>query len=215
VVQFAYFNQPTVSWWLDVRRVVPLRWTQAILVRLADYPLWQSSNEGYSWVQHYPQETPLALYHHKYTPDSTCITTSGGGFFYTTNAGRSWHATKAPTILNTFGKLYSTSIQNRTTSSGPEKMAVPDAARIVVLRRTTRETTVGCGPYWTHISGISFVPEMRHLTRIPPRSFVSRTGTTLATRRFPAGQSSRTDRGDRGRRGCSTLLSDSPSSLSS
>ena len=80
-------------------------------------------------------------------------------------------------------KLYSTSIRNRTTSSGPEKMAVPDVAKTVMLKRNTRETTVDRGPYWTNMSGIALGLEMRRFTQTPPRSFASRSGTKLATRR--------------------------------
>ena len=71
---------------------------------MADYSLWQSSNEGYSWVQHYPQETFLAFYHHKYSSDRAYAITSGKKIFYTTNTGRSWHSAEAPTLPNTFGQ---------------------------------------------------------------------------------------------------------------
>ena len=84
--------------------VLSLKWIQTILVRLADYSLWQSSNEGYSWIQHFPEEPFLAFYHHKYTPDRAYAITAGKKILYTTNTGRSWHYTETPTIPNTFGQ---------------------------------------------------------------------------------------------------------------
>lgn len=49
------------------------------------------------------EETFLAFYHHKYTPDRAYAITSENKFFYTTNTGRSWHSGEAPTIPNSFG----------------------------------------------------------------------------------------------------------------
>ena len=66
-------------------RIAPLKLIQTILVRLADYSLWQSSNEGYSWIQHFPQETFLLFCHRKYTSDRAYSITSGKRFYYVTN----------------------------------------------------------------------------------------------------------------------------------
>ena len=104
MVQFSYFEQSTVSWQSARPRIAPLKLIQTILVRLADYSLWQSSNEGYSWIQHFPQETFLLFYHHKYTSDRAYAITPGKKFIYTTNTGRSWHSVEAPTTPNTFGQ---------------------------------------------------------------------------------------------------------------
>jgi hypothetical protein len=50
-----------------------------------------------------PEETFLAFYHHKYSPDRAYAITTKKKFLYTTNTGRSWHAGEAPTTPNSFG----------------------------------------------------------------------------------------------------------------
>lgn len=77
--------------------------SQTILVRLNDHTIWQSSNEGYSWRQLYPEEQFLVFYNHKYSEDRAYLITNSETFFYTTDTGRTWNVGKAPTPPNAFG----------------------------------------------------------------------------------------------------------------
>ncbi|KAJ3573829.1 hypothetical protein NP233_g2168 [Leucocoprinus birnbaumii] len=86
IVQHAYFKKSTT-----------------ILVRLADYTVWQSSNEGYTWQQLFPDKRILAFYHHKFSNDRAYLISDTDEFFYTTNSGQQWHTQTAPTPPNTFG----------------------------------------------------------------------------------------------------------------
>ena len=65
--------------------------------------MWQSSNEGYTWIQLYPTKRILAFYHHKYSNDRAYLITDTEQFYYTTDTGRTWNAGSAPTPPNTFG----------------------------------------------------------------------------------------------------------------
>jgi len=86
VVQHAYFNDSTT-----------------ILVRFADHTIWQSRNEGYTWVQLFPGNRFLSFYHHKYAADRAYLITDTNTFFYTTDFGSNWHPSTAPTPPNSFG----------------------------------------------------------------------------------------------------------------
>ncbi|KAF8638219.1 hypothetical protein AX17_002368 [Amanita inopinata Kibby_2008] len=86
IVQYSYFNESTT-----------------ILVRLVDHSIWQSSNEGYTWNNLFPQDRFLAFYHHKYTADRAYLVTDTRKFYYTSNSGQSWQERQAPTFPNTFG----------------------------------------------------------------------------------------------------------------
>ncbi|KAH8108891.1 hypothetical protein DFH11DRAFT_1818260 [Phellopilus nigrolimitatus] len=59
IVQYAYFKESTT-----------------ILVRLHDGPIWQSSNEGYTWMQLFPDERFIVFYLHSYSNDRAYILTS-------------------------------------------------------------------------------------------------------------------------------------------
>ncbi|KAK7031441.1 Sortilin [Favolaschia claudopus] len=85
IVQHAYFKDSTT-----------------ILVRLEDHSIWQSSSEGYSWDQKFPDERFLAFYHHKYSPDRAYLITNTDKFYTTTDSGRTWNPLRAPTPPNTF-----------------------------------------------------------------------------------------------------------------
>lgn len=50
-----------------------------------------------------PDQTFLAFYHHKYTPDRAYAITPEKKFLYTTSTGRSWHVAEAPSVPNSFG----------------------------------------------------------------------------------------------------------------
>ncbi|KAJ7186706.1 vacuolar protein sorting/targeting protein 10 [Mycena filopes] len=73
-----------------------------LLVRLVDNSIWQSSNEGYTWVQKFPEERFLAFYHHKYSSNRAYLITSTSKFYRTTDGGRTWNPLFAPTAPNTF-----------------------------------------------------------------------------------------------------------------
>ncbi|KAA1470082.1 Oligoxyloglucan reducing end-specific cellobiohydrolase [Dentipellis sp. KUC8613] len=86
IVQHAYFKDSTT-----------------ILVRLEDFSIWQSSNEGWTWSRLFPDERFLAFYHHTFTSDRAYLITDSRKYYYTTDTGRSWNALQAETIPNTFG----------------------------------------------------------------------------------------------------------------
>ncbi|KAF8909112.1 vacuolar protein sorting/targeting protein 10 [Mucidula mucida] len=85
IVQHAYFKKSTT-----------------ILARLDDNTIWQSSNEGYTWNQLFPEENFLAFYHHPYSDDRAYLITSTKTFYSTTDSGRSWNKFFAPNPPNTF-----------------------------------------------------------------------------------------------------------------
>ncbi|KAG1738539.1 hypothetical protein EDB19DRAFT_1714235 [Suillus lakei] len=77
--------------------------SKTVLVRLADFTIWQSSNEGYTWEQKFPEERFLAFYIHSHTNDRAYLITDSKKFYYTTDTGRYWHSSEAPSPPNTFG----------------------------------------------------------------------------------------------------------------
>ncbi|KAJ7113669.1 vacuolar protein sorting/targeting protein 10 [Mycena crocata] len=85
IVQHAYFKESTT-----------------ILVRLEDHSIWQSSNEGYTWIQKFPEERFLAFYHHKYSSGRAYLITNTNKFYTTTDSGRTWNPLPAPSPPNTF-----------------------------------------------------------------------------------------------------------------
>ncbi|KAF8196799.1 Oligoxyloglucan reducing end-specific cellobiohydrolase [Mycena galopus ATCC 62051] len=85
ILQHAYFPESTT-----------------ILVRLEDHSIWQSSNEGYTWDQKFPDKRFLAFYHHKYSSDRAYLITDTEEFYSTTDSGRTWNPFTAPTPPNTF-----------------------------------------------------------------------------------------------------------------
>ncbi|KAJ7626363.1 vacuolar protein sorting/targeting protein 10 [Mycena polygramma] len=85
IVQHAYFKESTT-----------------IIVRLEDHSIWQSSNEGYTWDQKFPEERFVAFYHHKYSSGRAYLITNSNKFYTTTDSGRTWNPLLAPTPPNTF-----------------------------------------------------------------------------------------------------------------
>ena len=85
IVQYSYFKN-----------------SRTILVRLADFSVWQSSNEGYSWTEPVPNGKFLVFYHHKFSDDRAFLITDSEKFHYTTDTGRNWHLATAPTPPNSF-----------------------------------------------------------------------------------------------------------------
>ncbi|OCB86117.1 signal sequence binding protein [Sanghuangporus baumii] len=77
--------------------------SETILIRLRDGSVWQSRNEGYTWVQLFSDERFLTLVTHKYSPHRAYLLTHANKYFYTTDAGRSWNQLAAPVPSNTFG----------------------------------------------------------------------------------------------------------------
>ncbi|KAG5353581.1 vacuolar protein sorting/targeting protein PEP1 [Termitomyces sp. Mn162] len=86
IVQHAYFKDSTT-----------------FLVRTAEGAVWQSSNEGYTWKQLFPDKRFLAFYHHKFSNERAYLITETKFFYYTTDTGRTWYEQGAPTPPNTFG----------------------------------------------------------------------------------------------------------------
>ncbi|KAJ7248956.1 hypothetical protein C8J57DRAFT_1475371 [Mycena rebaudengoi] len=85
VVQNAYFSESTT-----------------ILVLLEDHTIWQSSNEGYTWIQKYPEEHFMGFYHHKYSSGRAYLLTNTEKFYTTTDSGRTWNQQTAPSPPNSF-----------------------------------------------------------------------------------------------------------------
>ncbi|KAG1766232.1 hypothetical protein EV702DRAFT_1257163 [Suillus placidus] len=77
--------------------------SKTFLVRLSDFTIWQSSNEGYTWEQKFPEERFLAFYMHTHTNERAYLITDSKRFYYTTHTGRYWHSSEAPSPPNTFG----------------------------------------------------------------------------------------------------------------
>ncbi|OXH00162.1 hypothetical protein C370_07356, partial [Cryptococcus neoformans A1-35-8] len=77
--------------------------SQTILIQLADSTVWQSSNEGFSWKQLYPDETFLAVTVHQYSPERAYLLTNTRKIYYTTDTGRSWNIMNIPNDPNTLG----------------------------------------------------------------------------------------------------------------
>ncbi|KAF7373252.1 Sortilin [Mycena sanguinolenta] len=77
-----------------------------ILVLLADHTLWQSSNEGYSWVQLYSGDHFTQFYVHKYAASSRAyLLTNTPKFYFTLDGGRTWDTRTAPSPPSTFHVL--------------------------------------------------------------------------------------------------------------
>ncbi|KAH9479087.1 vacuolar protein sorting/targeting protein PEP1 [Psilocybe cubensis] len=76
--------------------------SQTILVRLNDHTIWQSSNEGYSFRQLFPDVKFYAFYHHKYSTDRAYLITDTRTFYYTTDTGKNWFPREAPTPPSPF-----------------------------------------------------------------------------------------------------------------
>jgi hypothetical protein len=76
---------------------------QTILVQLYDNTIWQSSNEGYTWKQLYPEDNLLTFYMHTYANDRAYLLTNSKKYYYTTDGGRSWNNVEAPLPANLHG----------------------------------------------------------------------------------------------------------------
>lgn len=78
---------------------------QTILVRLSSYTMWQSSNEGYTWMQLLPdtQAHFVAFYHHPYSFDRAYLITDTNRYYYTTDTGKTWNYLDAPLPPNRQG----------------------------------------------------------------------------------------------------------------
>ncbi|KAJ7780931.1 Oligoxyloglucan reducing end-specific cellobiohydrolase [Mycena metata] len=76
-----------------------------LLVLLVDHTLWQSNDEGYSWMQLSPGEHFVSFYMHKFDPRRAYLLTNTEKFFYTVNGGRMWFTRSAPTPPTSFHAL--------------------------------------------------------------------------------------------------------------
>lgn len=72
------------------------RKSQTLLVQLWDGTIWQSSNEGYTWKQLFPEEKLATFYLHTYSDDRAYLFTGRERYYYTTDGGRSWNPQEAP-----------------------------------------------------------------------------------------------------------------------
>jgi hypothetical protein len=87
IVQYQYFNN-----------------SLTLIVLLQDHTAWQTSNEGYTWMQlGNAEDRFVAFYMNPYTDDRAYLVTAGSRYLYTANTGRQWHYQRAPTRANTFG----------------------------------------------------------------------------------------------------------------
>ncbi|KAF9483067.1 vacuolar protein sorting/targeting protein 10 [Pholiota conissans] len=86
-----------------IRQYAYFKNSKTILVRLADFSIWQSSNEGYHWQEAVPGKKFLAFYHHKYSNERAYLITATDEFYYTTNTGVNWYPAKAENPPNSFG----------------------------------------------------------------------------------------------------------------
>ncbi|KAL5489710.1 VPS10_1 [Sanghuangporus weigelae] len=93
----------TVQFPNEVVQIEYLRESETILTRLRDGSVWQSRNQGYTWVQLFSDERFLTLVTHKYSPHRAYLLTHTNKYFHTTDAGRSWNRLAAPVPSNTFG----------------------------------------------------------------------------------------------------------------
>ncbi|KAJ7042878.1 Oligoxyloglucan reducing end-specific cellobiohydrolase [Mycena alexandri] len=76
-----------------------------LLVLLVDHTLWQSNDEGYSWMQLSPGEHFVSFYIHKFDARRAYLLTNTEKFFYTVNGGRMWFTRNAPTPPTSFHAL--------------------------------------------------------------------------------------------------------------
>ena len=77
--------------------------SQTILLQLSDATIWQSSNEGFSWKQLYPDETFLGMTLHSYSPERAYLLSNKRKIYYTTDTGRSWNVITSPMDPNNLG----------------------------------------------------------------------------------------------------------------
>ncbi|KAG8759479.1 vacuolar protein sorting/targeting protein PEP1 [Serendipita sp. 396] len=72
------------------------RKSKTVLAQLSDSSIWQSSNEGYTWKQLFPDKPLLTFYMHTYADDRAYLFTPTKEYYYTTDGGRSWHTLQGP-----------------------------------------------------------------------------------------------------------------------
>ncbi|KAG2031911.1 vacuolar protein sorting/targeting protein 10 [Suillus americanus] len=77
--------------------------SKTVLIRLTDLTIWQSSNEGYTWEQKFPEERFVAFYMHTHSNERAYLLTNSNKYYYTTDGGSFWHSSEAPSPPNTFG----------------------------------------------------------------------------------------------------------------
>ena len=73
------------------------------LLHLQDGSVWQSSNEGFSWRQLYPETTFLGIILHSFSHDRAYLIPEGREVYFTTDTGRSWMRMTLPMTPNTLG----------------------------------------------------------------------------------------------------------------
>ncbi|KAK7024339.1 vacuolar protein sorting/targeting protein PEP1 [Paramarasmius palmivorus] len=77
--------------------------SQTILVKLRNNAIYQSSNEGYTWKQLYPEERFLGFYHHPHSNERAYLITAENRMYVTTKTGKDWLKIETPTVPNHLG----------------------------------------------------------------------------------------------------------------
>jgi hypothetical protein len=73
------------------------------LLHLQDGSVWQSSNEGFSWRQLYPDQTFAGIILHSFSHDRAYLISDSRQVYFTTDTGRSWLTMELPMTPNTLG----------------------------------------------------------------------------------------------------------------
>lgn len=74
-----------------------------MLIQLRDSTVWQSSNEGFTWKQLFPDVNILGMTQHGFADDRAYLITDTRRMYYTTDSGKNWNSFDAPADLNPFG----------------------------------------------------------------------------------------------------------------
>lgn len=77
--------------------------SETILLHLADGTVWQSSNEGYSWLQVRDDRTFLAITMHPHDNERAYLFSTDRVIIYTTDTGKTWQQMNLPMEPNTLG----------------------------------------------------------------------------------------------------------------
>ncbi|KAF8579723.1 Oligoxyloglucan reducing end-specific cellobiohydrolase [Ramaria rubella] len=124
--------------------------SETILVRLRDGSIWQSSNEGYTWKQLFPDERFRGFYMHRYSPDRAYLITDSKQIYGTVNAGKMWNPIQVNYPANTLGV--------DVMSFHPQQSdwiiwvgSTPDCANLQSECRTEAEYTTNNGKSWDRI----------------------------------------------------------------
>lgn len=94
--QTAFFKRPMVGNWY-------FKQAKTILIQLDDGTVYQSSNEGYSWISLMGGRYFIAVYMHEFSFDRAYLFTDKDEMYYTTDTAEQWLPMKLPTTPNGLG----------------------------------------------------------------------------------------------------------------